>query len=183
MMTFFVLDRKLDQTRQFVFSKIVAKLNRAQVTTMSSIGAASPSNGNLMSGNSSTSMSMLPSESIQVIAEAAGVTLRPEVASDLAPEVEYRTRQIIQVSNCFPTIQRSVKRVVYIGLLSSLVFHQLTIFHLLFILSLLISFCHIGSKKVHDTFASLSIDKSGRQRRIEALQLSHTRCSLIERQS
>jgi hypothetical protein len=38
-------------------------------------------------------------ESIQIIAEMNGVALKNEVANELAPEIEYRTRQIIQV--CF----------------------------------------------------------------------------------
>jgi transcription initiation factor TFIID subunit 6 len=41
-------------------------------------------------------MSLLPKESIKVIAEMNGISLSDEVAHALAPDVEYRIREITQ---------------------------------------------------------------------------------------
>lgn len=47
-------------------------------------------------------MSIVPKETIEVIAQSIGIpNLSPEVALALAPDVEYRLREIIQVSG-FP---------------------------------------------------------------------------------
>lgn len=43
-------------------------------------------------------MSIVPKETIEVIAQSIGITnLSPDVALSLAPDVEYRMRQIMQV--------------------------------------------------------------------------------------
>lgn len=47
-------------------------------------------------------MSIVPKETIEVIAQSIGIpNLSPDVALALAPDVEYRLREIIQVSG-FP---------------------------------------------------------------------------------
>lgn len=44
-------------------------------------------------------MSIVPKETIEVIAQSIGInTLSPDVALAVAPDVEYRMRQIMQVS-------------------------------------------------------------------------------------
>jgi hypothetical protein len=49
-------------------------------------------------------MSIIPKETIQVIAQSIGIHALPdEVASALAPEVEYRMREIMQVSCPLPS--------------------------------------------------------------------------------
>lgn len=46
-------------------------------------------------------MSVLPKEAIEVIAQNIGINnLSPDVALDLAPDVEYRVREIMQVDPC-----------------------------------------------------------------------------------
>lgn len=43
-------------------------------------------------------MSIVPKESIQVVAQSIGVTnLSPDVIEAIAPDVEYRVREIMQV--------------------------------------------------------------------------------------
>lgn len=47
-------------------------------------------------------MSIVPKESIEVIAQSIGINnLPPDVALALAPDVEYRIREIMQVSSFF----------------------------------------------------------------------------------
>lgn len=44
-------------------------------------------------------MSNVPKEAIEVVAQSIGITnLSPDVALALAPDVEYRVREIMQVS-------------------------------------------------------------------------------------
>lgn len=46
-------------------------------------------------------MSTMLKETIEVIAQTIGITnLSPDVALDLAPDVEYRLREIMQVQRC-----------------------------------------------------------------------------------
>lgn len=48
-------------------------------------------------------MSNVPKEAIEVIAQSIGITnLSPDVALILAPDVEYRVREIMQVIFNFP---------------------------------------------------------------------------------
>jgi len=45
-------------------------------------------------------MSIVPKETIEVIAQSIGINnLSPDVALSVAPDVEYRMRQIMQVSS------------------------------------------------------------------------------------
>lgn len=47
-------------------------------------------------------MSIVPKETIEVIAQSIGITnLLSEAALMLAPDVEYRVREIMQVTFCF----------------------------------------------------------------------------------
>jgi len=51
-------------------------------------------------------MSIVPKETIEVIAQSIGInTLSPDVALAVAPDVEYRMRQIMQVSSVLFVLQ------------------------------------------------------------------------------
>jgi len=46
-------------------------------------------------------MSLLPKETIKIIGESIGITMSDEIAGSMAPDVEYRLREIIQESTKF----------------------------------------------------------------------------------
>lgn len=53
-------------------------------------------------------MSIVPKETIEVIAQSIGInSLSPDVALAVAPDVEYRMRQIMQVSSALFFLQLS----------------------------------------------------------------------------
>jgi hypothetical protein len=64
-------------------------------------------------------MSVLPKESIKVLAEQSGISnVSDEVAAALVSDVEYRLREIIQVYLPFTTRERERNNAILNGLLS-----------------------------------------------------------------